>query len=133
MTLFLFIELSKLSKLEDHTITLSNLQNVIATLDIENISKSLLNLNYGRIVKVHDTVPVNDFITEMQESREVRIMQLSVPNLGDFDEASCQPIDNGGMIKILLLHPDSVVSGMQSHDLQVPSNKSKTSSEYVKN
>jgi hypothetical protein len=46
MTLFLFLELNKLLKLDEHLIILDKLYKVIAKLDIENISKGLLDINY---------------------------------------------------------------------------------------
>lgn len=120
ITLFLVLELDKLTLLEG---VHANLDRIFAQVDIEELRSRLLNTNYGGIEQVYPSLPIEEYLRWLHNTRRdeiVRTLLTWIPDMGNgFEEAITVAVQNGATVEILLLHPSSPVAALRGASLDI--------------
>lgn len=113
VTLFLLMEFDRLKVLD-------NINTQISRLDIDGIEGQLRRERYEGVNKVHRRFPEEAFVGLVRAARrEVAILQTWIPNLDEFDDELTRAITERRIeVRILLLHPSSLVAELRHEALQ---------------
>lgn len=113
VTLFLLMELDRLKVLD-------TMNAQVSRLDIDGIEGQLRRERYDGVTRVHPDFPEATFLQLVKGAqREVAILQTWIPNLERLKgELTHAIVDRRTEVRILLLHPLSLVADLRDRALQ---------------
>lgn len=114
VTLFLLMEFDRLKVLD-------TMNAQISRLDIDGIEGQLRRERYDGVARVHPTFPEAAFLELLKNARrEVSILQTWIPNLEQLKSELTRAVaERRTEVRILLLHPSSLVADLRDRALQV--------------
>jgi hypothetical protein len=118
VTLFLFIQLFRLRKLDDQTTQLDRLNSQLLKLDIEEISQNLKNNHYGGIIAVHQRLPEDKLNERIASSNNIFLLNTWIPNMTNYIESIENALNRNANVQILLLYPYSNIAELRNESLR---------------
>ncbi|MFI9449843.1 hypothetical protein [Amycolatopsis sp. NPDC052450] len=116
----LLIELTPLRALED-------IRDRLAGLDIDTIAASRRRSHYGGVVEVHKRFPDDEFAAHIAKAKQVTILNTWIPNLQRLEkELEAAIVDRRAQVRIMLLHPNSMLVGLREAALDRSDGAGKT-------
>lgn len=97
---------------------LVKIEEVLLKLDIEAISNSLKESQYGGIVAVRKNLNDPEFEQLINSAREITVLNTWIPNLDFFADALVAAVNKGSVVRILMLYPNSGISTLRSEALR---------------
>ncbi|MFD4244486.1 hypothetical protein ACFWP3_23255 [Streptomyces sp. NPDC058525] len=113
VTLFLLMEFDRLKVLD-------TMNAQVSRLDIDGIEGQLRRERYDGVTRVHPSFPEAAFIELLKNARwEVAILQTWIPNLEQLKTELTKAVtERRAEVRILLLHPSSLVADLRDRALQ---------------
>ncbi|MGW7453588.1 hypothetical protein [Streptomyces sp. NPDC054787] len=113
VTLFLLMEFDRLKVLD-------TMHAQVSRLDIDGIEGALRRERYDGVTRVHPNFPKDIFLDLLKNAgREVSVLQTWIPNLTDFESELTKAVaDRRAEVRILLLHPKSLVANLRDRALR---------------
>jgi len=111
ITVFLLVELKRLQLLD-------NVDDRLASLDIEAIAREQKKTHYAGIAQVHHRFPDDLFIRHISTAKTVTILNTWIPNLSRFAAAIVEALERGATVRVLLLFPRSGVAQLRDEALR---------------
>lgn len=111
VTIFLLLEVERLQ-------TLDKIEASLANLDIQGIAAALRDKHYAGLVKVHPRFSEELFGEYVGKAKQVTILNTWIPNLELLREDLEQALKRRAEVRILLLHPKSMVTGLRERALR---------------
>jgi hypothetical protein len=99
--------------------TLDDIRKRLAGLDIDTIAAGLRREHYGGLVKVHKRFPDEVFAGYVEQARQVTILNTWIPNLDLLErQLEAAIVDHRAEVRIMLLHPKSLLVGLREEALR---------------
>ena len=122
VTLFLFIQLSRLRKVDDQTRQIEKLNDQLTKLDIDTIAKNMKDEFYGGVITVHSKLPEDELNKRLAEANRIFLLNTWIPNLTSYIESIEKALSKNAEIQILLLYPYSNVAELRDQALRTSKN-----------
>jgi hypothetical protein len=108
----LLVELTPLRALDD-------IRDRLAGLDIDTIAAALRREHYAGVVRVHQRFPDEVFADYVGQARRVTILNTWIPNLDLLErQLAAAIVDHRAEVRIMLLHPKSLLVGLRDEALR---------------
>ncbi|MGH3759738.1 hypothetical protein [Actinophytocola sp.] len=111
VTIFLLLEMERFQ-------TLDKIEASLANLDIQGIAQTLRREQYAGLVKVHERFLESDFSKYLGRAKHVTILNTWIPNLHMLRTDLEAALNRRAEVRILLLHPKSMVTGLREQALR---------------
>lgn len=96
---------------------ISEIQEILSSLDVNAIALSITNERYGGVESVRDSLYVKDLEKDFSESKTILIMNTWIPNLEALSRSLITAINKKSETRIMMLYPNSGVATLRSEAL----------------
>lgn len=111
VTIFLILQMNNIRKVE-------TVETTLKQLDIPTLAMQLRDSNYGGLTRVHKQLANDLFCDYVDEAKRVTILNTWIPNLDVLKDSVDAAVRRGAEVRILLLHPKSMVAGLRTDALR---------------